>query len=180
MGLLNTSSVLILPNRIVPSPVDVFSISPKAISSGNNISTANILKKSCTVDAAKARLNSFPRLICPIETIVFVTVVPMFAPMIIGIAPVKVMAPPETIPTMRDVVVEELWNKVVAKIPINSEIKGSPVAVMMPFAKSPPNCFMPEERPLIPTRKRYKDRITPTTFWNINIFLFKSHSKSDH
>ena len=116
--------------------------------------TANTLKKSCTVAAAKARLNSLPRLICPMETIMLVTVVPIFAPIIIGIAPVKVTAPPETIPTMIDVVVEELWNKVVAKIPMNREIKGSLVVLMISFAKSPPKCFIPEERPLIPTKKR--------------------------
>ena len=46
IGLLNTSLVLIVPKRSAPSPVAVFSTNPKAISSGNNISTASILKKS--------------------------------------------------------------------------------------------------------------------------------------
>ena len=41
------------------------------ISIGNIIITARMLKKSCTVDAAKARLNSFPLFMCPTETIVF-------------------------------------------------------------------------------------------------------------
>ena len=39
-----------------------------------------------TVAAAKARLNSADLRTCPTETIVFVTVVPIFAPMIIGTA----------------------------------------------------------------------------------------------
>ena len=72
------------------------------------IITAKILKKSCTVEAAKARLNSFPLFMCPTDTIVFVTVVPMLAPMIIGIAPEIPRAPLLTIPTIKEVVVEEL------------------------------------------------------------------------
>jgi hypothetical protein len=75
---------------------------------GNKINTENTLKKSCTVAAANARLNSFPLLICPMDTIILVTVVPMFAPIIMGIAPAKFNAPLLTIPTINDVVVEEL------------------------------------------------------------------------
>ena len=67
-----------------------------------------ILKKSCTVDAANARLNSVPLFMCPIETIVFVTVVPIFAPIIIGTELAIVRLPLLTIPTIREVVVDEL------------------------------------------------------------------------
>ena len=116
------------------------------------------------MDAENARLNSLPLLICPIETIVFVTVVPILAPIIMGIAPFKVTAPPETIPTIIDVVVEELWNKVVAKIPINKATNGSLVVVMISLAKSPPRFFIPEDRPFIPTRNRYNDKTTPVIF----------------
>ena len=160
IGLVNTLSALIEPNKSFPSPVAVFSKIPKAISRGNNINTASTLKKSWTVAAANARLNSFPRFICPMETMMLVTVVPIFAPMIIGIAllrgkkimPVLVVA--LAIPTMIDVVVEELWNMVVAKIPMNKATKGSLVVVIISLAKSPPICFIPKESPLIPTRKR--------------------------
>ena len=86
----------------------VFSISPKAISRGSKIITDKTLNISWCVAAENARINSFPLLICPIDTIVFVTVVPMFAPIIIGIAPVKVTAPLLTIPTIIEVVVDEL------------------------------------------------------------------------
>ena len=72
------------------------------------IITAMILKKSCTVDAANARLNSVLLFMCQIETIVFVTVVPIFAPMIMGIEPVIVRLPLLTMPTIKEVVVEEL------------------------------------------------------------------------
>ena len=45
---------------------------------------------------------------CPKDTIVLVTVVPMFAPITIGIAPASDKAPLLTIPTINEVVVEEL------------------------------------------------------------------------
>ena len=97
-----------VPKNKEPNPEAVFSSKPKAISIGNSIMTANTLKKSCTVAAAKARLNSLPRFICPMETIMLVTVVPILAPIIMGIAPPKFKAPLLTIPTIRDVVVDEL------------------------------------------------------------------------
>jgi len=74
--------------------------------------------------------------------------------MIIGIAPVKLRAPPLTIPTMREVVVDELWKIVVERIPINRAINGLLVAVNMFSAKSPPRFLIPEERPFIPTRNK--------------------------
>ena len=61
--------------------------------------TDKILKKSCTVEAAKDLLNSAERFRCAMETIVFVTEVPMFAPIMIGIAFKTVKTPPPTIPT---------------------------------------------------------------------------------
>ena len=154
IGLLNTSSVLIVPNKSVPRPVAAFSINPKANSSGSKIITDNTLNISWCVAAEKARLNSFPLLMCPIDTIVFVTVVPMFAPIIIGIAPDNVSAPVLTIPTIREVVVDELWNNVVANIPTKRAIKGLLVVVIIWFAKSPPNSLIPLESPLIPTKNR--------------------------
>ena len=47
------------------------------------------------------------------DTIVLVTVVPMLAPITIGTAPAKDKAPLLTIPTINEVVVDELWNKTV-------------------------------------------------------------------
>jgi hypothetical protein len=97
-----------VPKSKEPNPEAVFSSSPKALSIGNSKITANTLKKSCTVAAENARLNSFPRLICPMETIILVTVVPILAPIIMGIAPPKFNAPLLTIPTINAVVVDEL------------------------------------------------------------------------
>ena len=131
------------------------------ISIGKMIITAMILKKSCTVDAANARLNSVPLFMCPIDTIVFVTVVPIFAPIIMGTAPVNVRVPPPTIATINDVVVDELWNKVVANIPINKATSGLLVVDITSFAKPPPNNFMPLDNPFIPTRNKYNAKITP-------------------
>ena len=56
---------------------------------------------------SRNRLNSGSRLICVKETRVFVTDVPMLAPMIIGMALVTFRAPPATNPTTIVVVVEE-------------------------------------------------------------------------
>jgi sodium-dependent phosphate cotransporter len=98
----------ILEKSAFAAPTALFSNIPNIISNGNNIITAITLKKSCTVAAAKARLNSLFLLIWPIDTIILVMVVPMFAPMIIGIAPDRVNAPPPTMPTIKEVVVEEL------------------------------------------------------------------------
>ena len=77
-------------------------------------------------------------------------------------------APVLTIPTMIEVVVDELWNNVVANIPTNKEIKGLLVVVIIWFAKSPPKSLIPLERPLIPTRNRYKAKTTPSI---LNIIL---------
>ena len=68
--------------------------------------TTNTLKKSCIVDAAKALLNSPSLLTWPKETRVFVTVVPIFAPMTIGIAYSRLRTPLPTKPTIVDVVTD--------------------------------------------------------------------------
>ena len=59
---------------------------PEATSRGRRINTESQLKQSCTVAPAKARLKSFLLVICPIDTIVLVTDVPMLAPITIGMA----------------------------------------------------------------------------------------------
>ena len=56
------------------------------ISRGKNTPAAMMLKRSWTVAPEKALLNSFLRDICVSETMVAVTDVPIFAPIIIGIA----------------------------------------------------------------------------------------------
>ena len=61
----------------------------------------------------------------------------------------------------------------VERIPINKAINGLLVVDSIFSAKSPPKCFIPADNPLIPTRKRYNERITPVTFRNISRFLFK-------
>ena len=80
---------------------------PVANSIGSKINTASRLKKSCTVAAANARLNSSDCRIEPSDTRVFVTVVPMLAPMIIGTAASTPSAPEATSPTTTDVLAEE-------------------------------------------------------------------------
>ena len=78
----------------------------------------------------------------------------MFAPIIIGIELAIVKLPLLTIPTIRDVVVDELWNNTVAKIPINKAMNGSLVVVSTVSANSDPIRFIAADIPAIPTRKR--------------------------
>lgn len=65
-------------------PLAMPEIRPVASSSGRSKATAKKLKKSWTVAAAKARLNSADARRCARDTSVLVTVVPMLAPMISG------------------------------------------------------------------------------------------------
>ena len=172
IGLWNISSELIVPNNKTPNQLAVFSNIPKKYSIGNKTKTANKLKKSCIVAAWNARLNSFPLCMCPIETNVLVTVVPIFAPIIIGTAPDNVTVPDPTIATINEEVVEELWNNVVAKIPIKRATNGFPVVDITCCAKSPPNNLIPLESPLIPTKNKYKAKKTPAIFNTILKFSF--------
>ena len=77
-------------------------------SNGRNKRTAKILKKSWSIAPAIAFENSLRRRRWPNETIVFVTVVPILAPMRIGIAPVIEIDPLATNPTRIEVVLDEL------------------------------------------------------------------------
>lgn len=66
------------------------------------------LKKSCTVAAAKARLKSSLLVIKVRETRILVIVVPILAPITIGMADSIGSIPLPASPTMSDVVVDEL------------------------------------------------------------------------
>ena len=101
--------------------------------------TARILKKSWTTPAPNALLNSIRLEICPNDTKVFVIVVPMLAPIIIGIAVSIVNAPPATSPTTSDVVVEELCIILVATIPIINPENGFVVILISVSANPCPN-----------------------------------------
>ena len=67
-----------------------------------------ILKISCCVPAAMAFLNSFRLFRYPMETRVLVIVVPMLAPITIGMALEKSRVPAATAATIKEVVVELL------------------------------------------------------------------------
>jgi hypothetical protein len=90
-----------------------------------------------------------------------------------GIAPPKFNAPLLTIPTIKEVVVDELWKMVVERIPINKAINGLLVVDSIFSAKSPPKCFIAVDNPFMPTRNRYNENTTPAIFRNIRKFLFK-------
>jgi len=93
--------------------------------------------------------------------------------MIMGIDPAIVRLPLLTIPTIKEVVVDELWNKTVAKMPIKRAMKGSLVVVRTVSANPAPMCFMAEDIPAIPTRNIYRAEIIPvdlTTIFNVSLF----------
>jgi hypothetical protein len=69
------------------------------------------------------------------ETMVFVIVVPILAPMMMGIAPGNVSTPPATSPTVIEVVVDELWIILVARMPMRSPTRGLDVVLMRVSAK---------------------------------------------
>ena len=79
---------------------------------------------SCTVAHAMARSNSIFRLMCPMDTIVLVIEVPMFAPMMMGTAIETLSVPLATKPTTIAVVVELDCTMLVARIPIRSAENG--------------------------------------------------------
>jgi hypothetical protein len=112
------------------------------------------LKKSCMVAPAKERRNSSRRLTAVMATIVFVTVVPMLAPMMRGIAFRTVRASAATSPTTREVVVEELWIRAVAIMPTISPITGSVVLVIRASEKSFPKSLKAAPMSPMETRKR--------------------------
>jgi hypothetical protein len=87
-----------------------------------------------------------------------VTEVPMFAPMMIGIAPSMVNAPAATSPTVIEVVVEELWTSVVARIPMKSPTNGLEVRSISVSAKPLPKNLNeePDERVGSPLDQRLR------------------------
>ena len=88
------------------------------------------------------------------ETIVLVMVVPMLAPMTMGMAPSMEIAPPATMPTISEVVVELLCTSDVARTPINSPTSGKEVAVRIFSENSFPNSLKEWPMAPMPTMKR--------------------------
>jgi hypothetical protein len=104
-----------------------------------------------------------------------VTVVPIFAPITIGIELERLSAPLLTMPTIKEVVVEELWKRTVLKTPIKRAIKGFFVAVKIDSATPDPICLIAEDIPLIPTKKRYIAAKTPIRVkrvLKVSLFIF--------
>ena len=115
---------------------EIFSRMPNIISSGRKMNTASKLKKSWIVALAKARLNSSLQRMWPRLTRVLVTVVPMLAPITIGIA-VSTGRPPATKPTIIEVTVLDDWISAVATKPIIKPATGCEANSNRTFAWSP-------------------------------------------
>lgn len=126
---------------------------PKSTSIGSRISTASTLKKSCTVAAANARLNSAECRTWPSDTSVFVTVVPMLAPMIMGTASSTPTTPAATRPTITEVLADEDWTSTVPRIPTHRPAIGFVTAENSCSWVSAPMISMPASSEETPTRK---------------------------
>ena len=90
----------------------------QAISRGKSTITVSQLNISWTVAAANARRNSSLSETCIKETIVLVTDVPIFAPIIIGMAWRTWIKSEPTIVTTIDVDVDDDWTRTVTRTPI--------------------------------------------------------------
>ena len=78
----------------------------------------------------------------PAETSVFVTLVPILAPMITGMAVDTSSAPAATIATVIDVVVDELCTRLVASTPMKSPTNGFAVVMSNRSANPLPNSLI--------------------------------------
>ena len=116
------------------------------------------------VAPAVARSKCSRSLTLPNETRVLVTDVPMFAPMIIGMAIEKGSLPLATIATIKEVVTELLCARVVAKIPVTRPKKGLLAAVIKLSIAPLPSPLIPPERAEIPIKKTIKKAMAKTTF----------------
>ena len=108
-------------------------INPSRLKISSTIAPANALENSCFLDRSNNATN------------VLVMLVPKFAPNIIGTALDIVKTPPATKPTARVVVKEELWTRLVAKMPINSATKGLDVVEINVSANFSPNISKPAD-----------------------------------
>jgi hypothetical protein len=94
---------------------------------------------------------------------VFVTEVPILAPMTMGMALVTFNAPPATNPTTMDVVDEDDWIMEVERIPMNNPTMGLVVVSINVSAKPFPNILreVPINSKL--NRNKYRDNIRKKT-----------------
>jgi hypothetical protein len=85
-----------------------------------------------------------------------------------------VSTPEPTIPTTIEVVVEELWIRLVASIPMNKPTKGLEVVFIRFSAKPLPKPLNAEPiRPML-TRKKYRKSTTKNIFIRVlNLFFIR-------
>mmetsp|Transcript_35775 Transcript_35775/g.57460 ORF Transcript_35775/g.57460 Transcript_35775/m.57460 type:complete len:208 (-) Transcript_35775:148-771(-) len=126
---------------------------PMMISRGNKVSTDSMLNMSWTVAPEKARSSSMRSPACAMLTIVFVTEVPMFAPMMIGIACLTAKTSAPTKPTTILVLVDEDCTKTVAKMPtmrpamgLSEKVNRFPAPLLPSALKEPPIRSRPKRK----------------------------------
>ena len=96
------------------------------------------------------------------EARIAVAVVPILAPMIMGMALGRLKTPPPIRATTKEVVKDEDWTRAVASIPIKRPTKGSEVVAMRLRAKSSPKSEAPFPMSLMLKRKKYIKTKTET------------------
>mmetsp|Transcript_89084 Transcript_89084/g.252574 ORF Transcript_89084/g.252574 Transcript_89084/m.252574 type:complete len:237 (+) Transcript_89084:879-1589(+) len=133
-----------------PRPV----IAPTTSSSGISTATESMLNMSWTVAPAKARSSSARSPICPMETMVLVTEVPMFAPMMTGTASWELSCPAATRPTTMEVLVEEDCTSTVPRMPIMSPTTGFGMCPNSAPASFPPSTLKASAIRDSPTMKK--------------------------
>ena len=100
---------------------------------------------------------------------VLVTVVPILAPITIGIALSRLMVPAATIATVKEVVVELLCMIAVVRIPIKKPTNGFEVAKIICFTISSLSC--PNALLIKLSDKKKAIKITPSLIMRISLLL---------
>ena len=150
------------PSKICSVLVAKYSNTWVDSSNGSSTTTERRLNRSWRMAPLKARSNSLLREMCPNDTSVLVTDVPIFAPMTIGIADRKGTTPAATIPTKIEVVKDELWTKLVVRMPTNNPMNGFAVVEISTSANPRPNNLNPAPIPSMAKKNRYnRQRIFP-------------------
>mmetsp|Transcript_30128 Transcript_30128/g.66322 ORF Transcript_30128/g.66322 Transcript_30128/m.66322 type:complete len:204 (+) Transcript_30128:554-1165(+) len=148
-------------------PAEISLNNPVAASTGNSTTTVRKLKQSCTVAPAKARRYSSLLPIWNMETIVFVTDVPIFAPIIMGMAFFTSMRLLAVMLMMIDVLVDDDWTNTVARIPNTRPAIGlSKISLLRNTCPAVGPAMTLKASPMIPSEmmKEYRNQHTKQIF----------------
>ena len=106
-----------------------------------------------------------------------ITVVPIFDPIIVGMAFLSGITPAATNPTTIEVVTDELWMILVTRIPINNPITGCAVVVISFSANPFPKNLKEELISFTLTKNAYRRKINKSIRINFGICFFSGAAK---